>query len=205
MEEAFIRICEHLADHLWLQGLLVAAGTCFLEDAARCGVGLLVAAGHMGWWLAFVSMTAGGLAGDVGLYLIGRYFTQLLIRWRWVDAARLVWMESYFQKHAFKSVIGARFIPGARTVVYAAAGAVRYPMPRFTLMLLAAAVIQSLLFLQVAKFITEKILPYLRDTRLQVAAFAVVVLILLLAHHVLARRRKARLPASLDAPADGPA
>jgi len=201
MEETFIRICERLTDDLWLQGLLIAAGTCFLEDAARCGVGLLVAAGHVGWWLAFAAMTAGGLLGDVGLYLIGRYCTLFLIRRRWVDAARLVWMETYFQNHAFKSVIGARFLPGARTVVYAAAGAVRYPMPRITLMLLAAAVIQSLLYLEIAEFMAARILPYLRDTRLQVAAFGVIVLALVLTHHVLARRRKKKavpLPAARE-------
>ena len=43
MEDAFIRLCEHLSDHLWLQGLLVAAG-CFVwefwytrdRDPQRC-------------------------------------------------------------------------------------------------------------------------------------------------------------------------
>lgn len=51
-EATFLQLCEHLSDNLWLQGLLVAVGTCFLEDAGRCGVGLLVAAGHMEAWLA---------------------------------------------------------------------------------------------------------------------------------------------------------
>ncbi len=198
MEETFVHLCEHLSNHLWLQALLVAAGTCFLEDAARCGVGLLVAAGHVGWWLAFVSMTVGGVIGDVALYVIGRYATEFLLRRRWVDASRLTWMETHFQSHAFKSVIFARFIPGARTVVYAAAGAIRYPLPRFTAMLAVAAVVQSLLYLQVAEFVGAKILPYLGNMRLQVAVFVVIVLIVVLTRHILARRRKAQaLPADL--------
>jgi membrane protein DedA with SNARE-associated domain len=205
MEEAFVRICEHLSSNTWLQALLVIAGTCFIEDPARCGVGLLVAAGHLNWWLAFVSMTIGGMAGDIGLYVIGRYATHVLIRLRWVDEARLEWMEDYFKRHAFKSVLFARFIPGARTICYASAGAIRYPMPRFTLMLFVAAVVQSLLFLRIAEFIAEKILPYLRNPQLQMAVFAIIVLSLVLAHTVMARRRRNKLPKKMALPVDAPA
>ena len=193
MEDAFIRLCEHLSNHLWLQGLLVAAGTCFLEDAARCGVGLLVAAGRLGWWLAFVSMMVGGMAGDLGLYLIGRYATLFLLRRRWVDAARLVWMENYFQNHAVKTVLISRFIPGARTVAYSAAGVIRYPLPRFMLLLFIAALVQTLLFLQLGVFIGDTILPYLEDTRTRAGLLAVIVLSGLLLHRVLTRRRKRKM------------
>jgi len=195
-DEAFIQLCEHLSDHLWLQALLVAVGTCFLEDAARCGVGLLAAAGHIGWWLAFVSMTVGGMAGDIGLYLIGRYATLFLIRRRWVDPARLDGMESYFKNHAIKTVFLSRFLPGARTLAYSAAGVIRYPLPRFILLLLIAAVAQSLLFLQLGSFIGNKILPHLRDTRTQFGLIAIIVLTGGLIHHVTTRRRKQRANAA---------
>lgn len=208
MEEAFVHICEHLSNHVWLQALLLIVGVCFIEDPARCAVGLLVAAGHLGWWLAFVCMTIGGMVGDIGLYVIGRYALSFLIRRRWVDPARLEWMEAYFARHAFKSVFFARFVPGARTLCYASAGAVQYPLPRFTLMLLVAAVVQSLIFLQIAKFIADKILPYLRDARLQAAVFGVIVLAFVLGHHVMARRRKKKaspLPAVLSCDSAPPA
>jgi membrane protein DedA with SNARE-associated domain len=197
MEESFIQLCEHLSNQLWLQALLIVIGTCFLEDAARCGVSLLVAAGHVGWALAFVSMTIGGVIGDVGLYVIGRYATDFLMRRHWVDAGRLSWMKAYFQRHAFKSVMLARFIPGARTICYVSAGTIRYPMPRFTVMLFVAAVVQSLLFLQVANFIGARLLPYLTSPKLQLGIFSVIVLVLVLSHHVLVRRGKAA-----GAPAD---
>lgn len=189
-EEAFIQFCQQLSDQAWLQGLLVAVGTCFLEDAARCGVGLLVAAGHVGWWVAFAGMTGGGIAGDIGLYLIGRFATLFLLRWRWVDAARLAWMESYFQQQAVKTVLIARFIPGARTLAYVSAGAVKYPLPRFLLLLLLASVAQSVLFLELGAFIGKRILPYLHDTRLRLGAFGIIVLLVVLTHHILTRRNK---------------
>jgi len=195
-EEVFIQICEQLSNHVWLQALLVIVGTCFLEDAARCGVGLLVAAGHIGWWVAFVSMTLGGMVGDVGLYAIGRYATLFLIHRRWIDPTRLESMKTYFERHAIKAVMIARFIPGARTIAYVSAGAIRYPLPRFLFLLLIAAIIQSLIFMKISAFIAEKILPYLHNTRLQAAVFGVIVLVVILAHHTITRRNKKKgLPA----------
>lgn len=162
-EEAFLQLCEHLSNHLWLQSLLVVAGTCFLEDAGRCAVALLVAAGQIGWWLALASMTAGGMAGDIGLYLIGRYGTSLLVSQRWVDRAQLEWMEEYFQNHAAKTVLASRFLPGARTLAFCAAGIIRYPFPRYLLLLFITALAQAFIFLKLGDFIGDRILPYLRD------------------------------------------
>jgi membrane protein DedA with SNARE-associated domain len=132
MEEFFVDVCEQLSAHVWLEALLVIIGTCFLEDVARCGVGLLVANGQIGWRLAFVSMTLGGVVGDLALYVIGRYASVFLYRHRWLDPLRLAWVKEQFRRHAFKAVMVARFTPGARTLVYCSAGIVRYPMPRFT-------------------------------------------------------------------------
>ena len=206
-EATFLQLCEHLADHLWLQGLLVAVGTCFLEDAARCGVGLLVAAGHMGAWVALTGMFFGGISGDIGLYLTGRYATQFLLSRRWVDAARLTWMEEVFASHAIKTVVLSRFLPGARTVAYSAAGVVRYPFPRFLALLSAASLVQSLLFLWLGAFIGDRILPYLRQPRLRVALIAAVVLAGIAVHQTLARRRAralARKAAARPAGSAGP-
>jgi len=188
-ETVFLQLCEHLADHLWLQGLLVAAGTCFLEDAGRCGVGLLVAAGHMGAWVALIGMFFGGISGDLGLYLIGRYATTFLLKRRWMDAARLTRMEEVFAHHAVKAVLLPRFLPGARTVAYSVAGVVRYPLPRFLALLSVASLVQALLFLWLGAFIGDHILPYLRQPRLRVALIAAVVLACLAVHRMLARRR----------------
>lgn len=126
---------------------------------------------------------------DLGLYLIGRYATQFLLSRRWVDAARLSWMEEVFAGHAVKTVLLSRFLPGARTVAYSAAGAVRYPFPRFLALLSAASLVQSLLFLWLGAFIGDRILPYLRQPRLRVALIAAVVLAGLVVHQTLARRR----------------
>ena len=193
-EEAFLQLCEHLSNHLWLQSLLVVAGTCFLEDAGRCAVALLVAAGQIGWWLALAGMTAGGMAGDIGLYLIGRYGTDFLVRQRWMDRARLEWMEEYFRNHAAKTVLASRFLPGARTLAFCAAGVIRYPFPRYLALLFIGALAQALLFLKIGDVIGDRILPYLRDPLHRAAIVAGLVLAGILTHLAVARikRRRAR-------------
>ncbi len=190
MEELFGHILDHVSSNPWVQSLLVVTSTCFIEDAARCWVALLVADGHIGWWLAFFSMTVGGMAGDIGLYFMGRYATLFLLRRRWVDAARLTWMEGQFQRHACKAVFVSRYVPGARTLCYVSAGAVRYPLPRFLLVLLLAAASQALIFLKAVWFISAYILPYLKDRRLQFGVFAVIVAVLGWAHLRFLRKRR---------------
>lgn len=162
-EETFLQLCEHLSNNLWLQSLLIIVGTCFIEDAARCAVALLVSAGQVGWTLALASMTAGGMAGDIGLYLIGRYGTALLVRLRWIDRARLEWMVEYFQNHAVKTVLISRFLPGARAPAFCGAGVSRYPFPRYLLLLFVAAFAQALIFLKLGVYIGDKLLPPLRN------------------------------------------
>lgn len=189
-EEVFLHMCEHLSNHLWLQSLLVIVGTSVLEDAARCAVCLLVATGHIGWWLALVSMTIGGMAGDIGLYLVGRYATAFLTRQRWMDITRLEWMKIYFENHAAKTIFVARFLPGVRMISYSAAGVVCYPFGRFLFFLLLASLIQALIFLQLGTLIGEKLLPFLRQPQTRALIIVGVILCGIVIHLIIRRRRR---------------
>ena len=183
-EATFLQLCEHLSDNLWLQGLLVAVGTCFLEDAGRCGVGLLVAAGHMEAWVALIGMVLGGISGDLGLYLTGRYATQFLLSRRWMNADRLTRMKEIFACHAVSRVVPRFF--RRRTVAYSVVGIV-HTHPVFNNALRGFR--WCLLFLWMGAFIGDHILPYLRQPHLSAALIAAVVLVGFLTHRALARRR----------------
>lgn len=182
MEESLSHIFDLFATNLWLQGVLIILATCFIEDAARCWVAMIVAHGGIEWWFALGTMTLGGMAGDIGLYLMGRYATLFIIRRRWIDAERLTWVEERFRHHGAKAVFFSRFIPGSRTFCFIAAGAVRYPAPRLLLVDALAAACQALLFLKAVGFISERILPYLEDTRLKVGVFGIIAILLFWAH-----------------------
>lgn len=191
-EQAFIQLCGQLSGNLWLQGLLVTAGTCFLEDVARCGVGVLVASGLVRWWLAFFCMIGGGMISDIALYLIGRYATFFLLRRRWMDIDTLTWVKRYFCHHAVKTILISRFIPGARSFTYSAAGASRYSFFRFFLLLLGASTVQALVFLQLGVFIGNTVLPYLRHPALRAASIILLIGIGFLMYRSMRRHHKGK-------------
>lgn len=216
-EETFLQLCDDLSTlyYPWLQWLLVVVGSCFLEDAARCGIALLVAAGHMSWWLAFTGMVAGALVGDAGFYLMGRYATAFLLSRRWVNPEKLVKMEGYFKTHAVAAIFLSRFVPGVRSIGFSVSGIVSYPLPRFLLVLTAAAVLQALLYLKLGNFIGDRILPFFKGKGAQLATILAIMLVGAVIHRILARRRKKKAilaraamssadTDSPDAPADTP-
>ena len=203
-QDTFIQLCEQLSNHVWLQGLLVIVGCILFEDAARCGVGLLVADEQLGWWVALVSMTLGGVVGDVVLYVIGRSSISFLIRRRWVNAERLAWAEGCFTRHAIKAIVIARFIPGVRMITYLAAGTARYPAARFVFWLSLAAAVQAFLFLKASDVIGQTLLSYLHDKRLRLIVVGVIVLTLIAAnaYYLIRRARKNKLAAQKEKATD---
>lgn len=192
-EETFLQLCETLSDNLWLQGVLITIGTCFLEDPARVGVALLVAAGHVAWWLAFVGIICGALVGDVGLYLIGRYATNFMLRRRWADPENIEWMQEYFRRHAIQTIMLSRFLPGTRMLAFGSAGVAHYPLPRFLLFLTIASAVQATLFLKLGALLGEH-LPWLKEPRIAFFIFIGTLLFGTLIYWQLARRRAKRLP-----------
>ena len=191
-DASFSELCQQLAGNIWLLGLLIAVGVCFLEDAARCAVGLLVAAGHINWWTAFIAMMAGSLLGDLGLYLIGRYAMAFCVNRRWINAGRFEKMKGYFSQHAIKAIIGARFFPGARTLAYAAAGATHYKVMKFMVVLTGVTLAQTLLYLYATDLIGEQVLSYLEDPAMRWTAAGIILFVIISGHFIITRSRKMR-------------
>jgi len=191
MEAWFIDFCEVLTNNQWLQALVVIAFTCFIEDPARCAVVVLLAGGHItNWWLTFVSMTIGGMIGDIGLYVIGRYAMHMLLRFRFADPDRIGYIKGKYGDHAAWASFIARFLPGARTLVYVSAGSMKYPFGRFLLILFFAAALQAYLFLLAADFISIHILPYLKSKITQTLLALILIAAVFLLNRFLTKRRK---------------
>jgi membrane protein DedA with SNARE-associated domain len=192
MEETFVNFCELLTHNQWLQALVIIIGTCFIEDPARCAVVVMLAGGHItNWWLTFVSMTIGGMIGDIGLYVIGRFAMHMLVRFRFADPERIDYIKAKYGNHAAWASFMARFLPGARTLVYVSAGSMKYPFGRFLVILFFAAAIQAYLFLLAANFISLHILPYLESKITQaVLAFILIAAVFLLNRFLTKRIKK---------------
>jgi membrane protein DedA with SNARE-associated domain len=189
-DTSFSALCEHLAGNPLLLGFIITLGVCFLEDPARCAVGLLVSTGHIGWWTAFVCMIAGSLLGDFGLYLIGRYAMGFCVNRRWINASRIEQMKGYFSQHAIKALVGARFLPGARTLAYIAAGATHYRVIKLLVILTGVAVIQALIFLYATGLIGERFRSYLDNQTMRWAVVGVIVSVMIAGHYIVKRRKK---------------
>lgn len=99
--------------------------------------GYLVALHRMTLVGAFLAALAGGVAGGILLYVIGRlggrpllarYGRYVLIRERHMDEA-----DRWFERHGGLSVVVGRLLPVVRTYISLPAGIARMPFGRFVL------------------------------------------------------------------------
>ncbi|MFN8075721.1 MAG: DedA family protein [Kineosporiaceae bacterium] len=134
----------------WVADTLVAGGEVAVASLALAEVvfpplpselvlplaGYLSRMGRMHLLLVLLAATAGALAGNLGLYALGRRVgteraVRLLARLPLVgeDDARAG--QAWFDRHGTWAVFLARFVPLARAMVSLPAGAARMPLPRF--------------------------------------------------------------------------
>ncbi len=125
--------------------LLLALATFASEDLACVGAGLLVATGRLGPAPAILGCFLGIFAGDVGLYLLGRWIGRpLLSRWplnRMVNDAGLAGARTMLGRRGAIAVLVSRFLPGLRVPTYLVAGILGMSFARFTLWFVIAAAI----------------------------------------------------------------
>lgn len=126
-----------------LTWLVIVLGTFVSEDATCIGAGLLVQRGEIGLTGGILACVAGIYLGDFGLWGLGRVFGSAVLRWPWaarrfshraVQDAR-VWLE----RHAAGAIVGSRFLPGTRFLLYVMAGVLGLPAAVFATWSLIAA------------------------------------------------------------------
>jgi membrane protein DedA with SNARE-associated domain len=112
-----------------IAGMMLAASTLVSEDAATLTAGALVAANTMPATAAIGWVAFGIWLGDLGLFAIGRLARRRPAIARWVDRRwsieRLSAMEERFNRSAPFAILGSRFLPGTRMLLYVAAGLLR--------------------------------------------------------------------------------
>jgi len=159
----------------WVRGLLLAGGTLVLEDPSTVAGGLMVAAGQVGFLTAWLSLSLGIAAGDMGLYGLGRLFGGRVRGWRFVDDAKWRQGARWLDDHLAKAVILSRFVPGARLPTYLAAGGLKTSFPRFAVVAVLASTVWATLLLGLTVVLGEAIHRWLGSLRW--AGLAVVLLV----------------------------
>jgi len=121
----------------------LAAGTLVSEDLTCLSAGLLIRSGAVDHATALLGCFTGIVAGDVGLWAVGRAIGSRMraARWldRWVDPERIRRAERWLDGNLPKAVLASRFMPGSRLPLYLAAGMLGRSMRRFLLWTLVAA------------------------------------------------------------------
>jgi len=119
----------------FLAGAALAAATLVSEDAATLTAGVLVAAKSMSAATAIAWVAFGIWIGDLSLFAAGRLAGRVSIVAGWVERRwsidRLRGMERRFNRGAAVAILGSRFLPGTRVLLYVAAGVLHVPARTF--------------------------------------------------------------------------
>lgn len=98
--------------------------------------GVLAGAGRLSWPLVLLAGALGAFVGDNLGYLLGRVVGGGAIRWvvRGERGERAFeWAQDALARHGGPLIVIDRFVPGGRTAVSIASGALAYPWPRYLL------------------------------------------------------------------------
>lgn len=105
------------------------AATLVSEDLTCITAGLLVQRGQMDAAAAIAACAIGIVAGDIGLWGLGRLFGRAALEWSWiarrVDPAHCDQLRSWLDRRAGWAIVASRFLPGTRLPLYVVAGFVR--------------------------------------------------------------------------------
>jgi membrane protein DedA with SNARE-associated domain len=122
--------------------LTIAASTLVSEDLAIISAGVLVQQGVLIPAAAVLSCAAGILAGDMGLWALGRVAGLGLLRWPWaarrLGGGTMAALGSRLHSRLPLAILASRFTPGARLPLYVSAGILGVPAGRFALWTLVA-------------------------------------------------------------------
>ena len=132
---------------LWFQAGSIIVGTFILEDAATVIAAMQVEDGSLSKWLALMSLYAGIVLGDLGLYGLGRLSARIPWVRRHLPPQRQETVRAWISGRIFRGVLVSRFLPGLRLPTYTTCGFVGADLRQFAVAAIAAtACWTSLLF-----------------------------------------------------------
>jgi membrane protein DedA with SNARE-associated domain len=173
------------------QAAAIILGTFILEDAATVIAAMQVQDAAVALWLALVSLYAGIVLGDIGLYGAGRL------------AARIQWVERQLPPHRqdiikawiggriFQVVLVSRFLPGLRLPTYTTCGFVGADFGKFALAAIAATTCWTTMLFTVSLKVGQFLMDHLGAWRWAGAA-GFIAFIMLASRTIAAGMRESR-------------
>jgi len=120
---------------IWYLGGLFLL-TFLSEDAAVIAGGIAASEKNEAWLPVFLTIFSGVWAGDIGIYLLARFFGRPLVDRFWGKKRNVEKGvergEEWFQRYGFAALLLCRVVPGMRLPTYISAGLLKMPTPSFT-------------------------------------------------------------------------
>jgi membrane protein DedA with SNARE-associated domain len=126
-------------DSPWLLAMAIIAATFIHEDIATVSTGMLVADGVTSVGVALAALYVGIVAGDLGLYGIGRLVALNRISERFAGGGRFSALKLWLDERLVAGVFLVRFLPGLRMPAYTTYGFFAMPFRRFVVSVVFAA------------------------------------------------------------------
>jgi len=123
----------------WLLVLAIIAGTFIHEDIATVATGILVADGVTSVGVALAALYIGIVAGDLGLYGVGRLVALNRISRRLASGRRFSALQIWLDERLVAGVFMVRFLPGMRMPAYTTYGFFAMSFWRFVVSVILAA------------------------------------------------------------------
>jgi membrane protein DedA with SNARE-associated domain len=162
--------------------------TLISEDFACVPAGLLSASGQLPLASGILACGIGIWTGDMLLYAAGRGLRVGLFQSQWlcrrVPESKLAATERLIAQKGTRFLVLSRFLPGTRLPGYLAAGALRYPLPKFMLVMALAVAVWTPLLCVLSLSFGMAVQPWLRDWRLWLALPAAWLLLSFLVKHI---------------------
>lgn len=143
----FMKLAEVFGDRPVVLCLFIFLFTFVLEDVATVSAALLSSYGHVMPQAAYLSLLAGIVLGDLGLYGLGYGASKFKWAQTILHRKRVVLVQSWLDQREVLAVLAARFVPGARLPTYTAMGFFQLSFFKFIITVFVASVLwTSLLF-----------------------------------------------------------
>lgn len=143
----FMQLADVFSDRPWIVCLFIFLFTFVLEDVATVSAALLSSYGHVMPEMAYLSLLAGIVLGDLGLYGLGYGASRFQWAQKILVRKRVVMVHDWLDQREVLAVLAARFVPGARLPTYTAMGFFKLSFTKFVATVFVASVLwTSLLF-----------------------------------------------------------
>ncbi len=165
------------------------------EDITIAAGGILVSYEVTNFWKTTVVCMAGVLAGDIFVFMMGRYFGSKILKSkflsRMVKARRIALVKLASRKYGNYLIFFARFMPGVRTPVYFSMGSFRKPFYIFFIIDGLAALISVPVWVYIGMVFGQN-LPllehYIKNMRVGIYLVVAALLVIVIVFHLMSKK-----------------